>query len=126
MDKRVADGLSLYRQGRCEDAFCLLSGAGQEITELVAAFRGESDGPCRAFLVEVIWQHRQQSAVPFLTEALSDPDDAVWRQALDGLVTLASPESLAALRIARESRDDTFREWIDEAIEQVEGYLTNQ
>ena len=43
----------------------------------------------------------------------------VWKQALDGLVTLASPESLRVLRSAADSECDAERRaWIEEAIEQ--------
>ena len=49
-----------------------------------------------------------------------DPAPEVWKQALDGLVCLASPEAWRALRSAADGEDDEERRaWIEEAIEQV-------
>jgi HEAT repeat protein len=69
----------------------------------------------------VIWQHRQQSVIPLLGEALLDAHPRIWRQALDGLVALSSPAAVAALRSARVHRHDVeFRRWVDEAIVQAD------
>jgi len=96
------------------------------LPELMAVFRAERDVQVRAFLVEVTWQHRQPSAVSFLGEALLDPEPVVWKEALDGLVTLASPAALEVLRSARirqfpDPRSaEEFRGWLEEAIAQAE------
>jgi len=96
------------------------------LPELIAVFSAERDAQVRAFIVEVVWQHRQQSTIPFLGEALHDSEPTVWRQALDGLVSLASPAALEVLRSARTRRfpnpRDTaeFRHWLQEAIVQAE------
>jgi len=117
---QVADYLHRYRQGDCDLAFFGLLEADHEVLpELIAAFRVEPDGRVRAFLVEVIWQHREPSVVPFLGEALRDSESDVWRQALDGLVTLASPAALEVLHSARRLATDEFSGWLEEAIEQV-------
>jgi HEAT repeat protein len=124
---QIADLLHRFRKGCREEAFFGLLEMGHDVLpELMAAFRAERDAQVRAFIVEVVWQHRQQSVIPFLGEALRDPEPAVWRQALDGLVTLASPAALEVLRSARtrqfpNSRDtDEFRRWLEEAIAQAE------
>lgn len=118
---QVADYLHLYRQGDRDAAFFGLLEADHEVLpELIAAFRAEPDSRVRAFLVEVIWQYREPSVVPFLGEALRDSEAVVWRQALDGLVTFASPAALEVLRSASRSATDEFSGWLDEAIEQVE------
>jgi hypothetical protein len=110
-----------------QGAFCgLLEMEHGILLELMAAFRSESDNRVREFLVEIIWQHRQPSAIPFLGEALHDREAAVWKQALDGLVTLASPAALEVLCAARtrqfpvQRETKEFRRWLDEAIEQAE------
>ena len=96
-DSIVAEYLQRFRKGDREGAFHNLLEKGHEILPvLMAAFHSECDSQVREFLVEVIWQHRQPSVIPFLGEALQDPEPEVWKQALDGLVTLAS---LAALEI---------------------------
>jgi len=118
---QIAECLHRYRRGDHDAAFFgLLETDHHILPELIAAFRTETDSRVRAFLVEVIWQHRQQSVIPFLGEALHTPEPVVWKQALDGLVAMASPAALEVLHSARQSSTDEFRSWIEEAIEQAQ------
>ncbi len=117
--------------GDPQNALCSLTSMSHDVLpELIAAFKKEQDKQIRIFLVETIWQHRQLSVIPFLTEVLHDPEPDIWKEALDGLVTLASPEAIEALRSARnrqfkKDKDAVeFREWIDEAIEQAEAEIS--
>ena len=62
--------------------------------------------------------------MPLLGSALADSADSVWKEALDGLVAIGGPEALQALRQARarlttDARDSNKREWIDEAVDQI-------
>ena len=124
---QIAYYLERYRDG---DADCALHGLleldHEVLPELASEFRATTDTRLRVFLLGVIWQHRQQSVVPLLAEALLDSEPRVWREALDGLVTLASPASLEALRAARtrhftkQHDAEEFRRWLEEAIEQAE------
>jgi len=123
---QIAEYLQLFRSGDREGAFCRLLEMGPSVVpKLMDTFRNEHDARVREFLVEIIWQHRHPSAIPFLGEALHDEESAVWKQALDGLVTLASPAALEVLQAARKRHFPTQREskefqrWLDEAIEQV-------
>jgi hypothetical protein len=123
----VAECLQGFRDGECDGAFHALVEMGLDpIPELIAAFRNERDSEVRTFIVQVAWQRRAPSAIPFLGEALRDEAASVWKEALDGLVTLGSPGALDELRSARtrlfpRQRDtDLFRSWLEEAIEQVE------
>jgi HEAT repeat protein len=96
------------------------------IPRLLEAYRAEADPALRALIVEVVWQIRSHASLEFLGEALQDPSPEVWRQALDGLVTLATPESLRILEGARDSGrggDEDFRAWVDGAIEDVSGRI---
>jgi hypothetical protein len=126
----IADFLQRFREGHCDDAsFGLLEMGHHVLPELMTAFSAERDVQVRAFIVEVVWQHRQQSVIPFRGEARRDSEPFVWRQALDGLVSLASPAALEVLHSARtrqfpSPRDtDEFRRWLEEAIAQVEGRI---
>jgi hypothetical protein len=119
--------LRQFRQGDRDGAFYgLLEMSHDVLPSLMTIFRMEPDPGVRAFLVEVIWQHRELSSLSFLGDALCDCDPKVWRQALDGLVTLTCPAALDVLksvqsRLFSSQRDtDEFRHWIIEAIEQVE------
>ena len=122
LDERVRHFLALFHQGRRDDAFhWFLELAPAGLPALEAAFCASRDPALRAFLLHVIWQHRQPSAIPLLGEALMDPEPRVWREALDGLVTLASPAAIAALRAAKARRNEAdFQPWVDEALAQAD------
>jgi hypothetical protein len=117
----------LTRLDEDEGAFFALIEADHAILPiLAAAFREEPQPSKRSAILEVIWRHRVPAAVPVLDEALHDASKLVWMEALDGLVTIGSPECLAVLQGARERQLPTqaeaieFQEAVDEAIEQVQ------
>ena len=119
--------LQRFREGDRDTAFFgLLELEHDVLPTLMTKFHTEHDSDIRAFLVEVIWQHRQPSVVPFLGKTLYDGEPEVWKQAMDGLVALASPPALDALQSARarpfpsQREAEEFLRWIDEAVEQVE------
>lgn len=86
-----------------------------------AAFRVEEDPGVRSLLVELSWQHSKSAEViGFLAEAWEDPAPEVWKQALDGLVAIASPEAEELLStLAVQEIGGPRNAWIDEAITQV-------
>lgn len=115
--------LEEFRKGDRDAAFFgLLDLDRRLLPELMSLFRSESEPQVRAFLVEILWQHRQATIIPFLGDALQDSAPEVWKEALNGLVALASPAALGVLREAKSRRSDSkeFRRWVDEAIDQVE------
>jgi hypothetical protein len=95
------------------------------------AFHRETSGLRRQFLVHALWQFRDAAALPTLAAALQDPDDRVWKGALDGIVTVAGPTGLRVLEEARDrlsgGRPPSVRlEWIGEAIEQIQEAMTRE
>lgn len=64
------------------------------------AYRTAPGPLIRALIVHVIWQHRLPASIDFLAAAVDDPHPEVWEQALDGLVTLASPAAKRVLQVA--------------------------
>ena len=119
--------LEKFRKGDCENTYFDLTELGAvAIPSLIEAYHSETDACVRELLVEVIWQLREPSMIPFLGEALLDEDESVWKQAIDGLVALASVEAADVLRSARKRKflrqkdAEEFQGWIDEAISQVE------
>lgn len=89
----------------------------------------EPDEDVRAYLVEVIWEHRRPDSAPFLARMLNDPSKKVWKVALDGLVLLGLPvvegglgidAALVALKAARAGASAKQLEDIDEAIDHIE------
>jgi hypothetical protein len=92
------------------------------IPALREAYWTESDPAIRALIVEAAWQHRLPPTIDFLSAALADTHPGVWKQALDGLVTLASADSRKVLETALERAaigDSEHRAWIEEAIGQI-------
>jgi hypothetical protein len=114
--------LQRFREGDYYIAFSGLLEMGDEILpDLMTLFGKERDPDFRAFLVKIIWEHRQSSAIPFLGIAMRDAEPKVWKEALDGLVTLASQPAIDVLRSERnQQKEDKILQWIDEAIEQIE------
>jgi hypothetical protein len=97
------------------------------LPDLEEAYRGEADPQIRALIVEAVWQHRLPTSVHFLKVALEDPHPEVWKQSLDGLVVLASPESRKILELAKTrvaGPDANLVAWIDEAIDQIDESAT--
>ena len=130
MEIEIRTVLEKFRRGDKESAFFeLLEMPGDALPKLIEVFRSERKPAFRAFLVKVAWERRDRSAIPFLGEALMDSKEQVWQEALDGLVTLASAETLEILHRARsrefskESDRKRFRLWLDEAIEQVQDVI---
>jgi hypothetical protein len=120
--EEITHYLTRYRAGNADEAFHgLLELDHEALPELEGRFRTSTDPGLRAFLLRVIWQHRQQSVIPVLAHALLDADRRVWREAMDGLVALGCPAAVTALRTVRAQRDEQdFQGWADEAIEQAE------
>ncbi len=117
--------LRLQGPERDQAWFNLVEAPAAVLPELMAAYRSERDAAVRAVLVEVIWQHRQPATLDFLGQALHDPDERVWQQALDGIVTIGGPAAHQVLQraIAWAERGwpthEEFLGWLDEARDQV-------
>jgi HEAT repeat protein len=108
-----------------ESVLCALRNLpGEAVEPLACAFRVERDDARRTLIVEAIWQLRDECAVPVLLEALTDPHSGVWKEALDGLVTLGGAEATAGLETASSIvaglPDMQLRlEWCQEALDQI-------
>jgi len=88
----------------------------------VKAFHTETCAERRLLLVRVIWQFRDQAVLETLAIALDDAVEEVWKEALDGIVTLggdAAREILTAARGETVNQSAVKLEWIDEAVMQV-------
>jgi hypothetical protein len=125
-DETVAYYLERMRQGDYEEAFFGLIEAWPDVVPaLIDAFAKEKDRGVRAQIVQYIWQHRRPETVSFLAHVLHDPEPAVWKEALDGLVAIGGDGALKALEAARAQIPASragraiTREWVDEALEQV-------
>ena len=111
---------------RVEDSLCTLRDLPELLPLVVEAYGCESDGQRRELLIHCLWQFRDAAALPTLAAALCDPDDRVWKEALDSIVTLGGDATLRVLEEARDTPAKTpiekiKRAWIDEAIGQIHG-----
>ncbi len=125
VDKAIAHYLGAFRAGAGESAFFgLLELRSASILVLCHRYQCETDPDVRRLLLEVIWQRRDKSAIPFLGRQLLVAEGPIWRTSLDGLVAMPSQASLEELRRTRGALRDAERlAWLDEAIEQVNSAL---
>lgn len=122
----VAGLLAQLDGPNAENALCDLRSLRGALPWVVEAYRCESDGPRRERLIHCLWQFRDIAALPTLSAALRDPDERVWKEALDGIVTVGGDATLRLLEEAhatgpRDERAKTRDRWIDEAITQIRG-----
>ncbi len=66
---------------------------------------------------QVVSELRSPDAVHFLRHALHRPEPEIWKQALDGLVTIRGIEDLE--HVLSSTLDEQKRSWIIEAITQA-------
>lgn len=121
----VAELLSELNGSQREDALCALMAMPGLLPVVAEAFRMETNPDRRWAAIHCLGQYRDDAALPTLSAALRDPDDRVWKEALDGLVTLGGSMAVRTLQdasifLAENARDPRVkRAWIDEAIEQI-------
>jgi HEAT repeat protein len=110
-------------------AFALIEGPEAIAPLLVLAFKSEPDAAKRAAILRIIWERRDPRSIPVLGEGLRDASPGVWKEALDGLVTIGSRESISEIEAAKQRifasdrERDEFREFLDEALEQLRSGL---
>jgi HEAT repeat protein len=108
-------------RGEVEDALHSLAEADLRVLRaLMAAVAKPENHAIRHQIVHCIWQQRNPASLAFLSQLLRDPDENVWKEALDGLVAIGGSTSRDLLTSAKESiADPTRREWIEEAVGQI-------
>ena len=116
----IDDYVSQLSGPTADDAWHGLVEAGSAaLQHVVRAFAAATDANVRLALVQVVSEWRSVEGVPFLAAQLRDSDAAIWKAALDGMVTAGGPAALEALHFASGRSTPEQREWIDEAIEQI-------
>ena len=122
----VAEYLERLREGDFGTAFHgMIDLPPAVVPLLISAYHDEISRNIRYGLLRIIWEFRTPLAVPLLEAALRDRSDGRWKDALDGLVTLASSEAIDALeRVladaqAQSKADSDYVDWVREALEQA-------
>ena len=94
------------------------------LPHVIAAFHATSHLDTQVSLVRVIAEYRTAESVPFLAGLLSHDEPAIWKSAIDALVTVGCGAAVEALVTARAAAPQARCEWIDEAIPQAIASLT--
>jgi len=113
--------LSLIREGRVsEGVHGLLDAPPNALPALMEVLDSPENADIRPEMVHCIWQFRNPQAVDLLGRLIHDTDDEVWREALDGFVTIGGERSRTALQDALKTLSDADkREWVEEALSQI-------
>ncbi|MEN6358183.1 MAG: HEAT repeat domain-containing protein [Armatimonadota bacterium] len=122
LEEYVRYYLNEMHNGDAENAYFSLIEADASIVPMLQdAYTQEINPELRAQLVHIISQFRLTASIPFFASGLQDPEPAVWKACLDGLVMLACPQSIQIMEDALKSEHSTseFREWVQEAIDQI-------
>ena len=96
----------------------------QILPELEERFAQSGRAAFRAELVQIGRQLRSEAALPLFRMALEDDAAIVWKEALDGLVALASAGAIEILQAALDSPPPSsdaseWQAWVGEAIDQA-------
>lgn len=117
--------LECFRSGDVETGFFGLLELPAALPSVIDEANDPANRSIRSHLIRVIWQYRRPEAIGFLGGALADPDPDVWKEALDGLVTIGGPESVRCIAaVLGRVQDGTLenslsKEWLQEALEQI-------
>ncbi len=101
----------------------LLEFVGDIVPFLMQMCHQEHDPHVKAQLIEIISQRKHTPKVfQFLLQAGKHKDPIIWKMAIDGLVSIGGAEAMSCLRALEllNNLEPTKRNWILEAIEQVE------
>jgi hypothetical protein len=122
--------LDKARRGEADVAFHgLLELSGDPVPELREAFQVESDPVVREIIIRAVAPLAGPAVIQFLGAALDDPHPEVWKSALDGLVSIASPTSRQTLERAKDGTTNGDPErvaWLVEAIDQINETLVSR
>jgi hypothetical protein len=117
--------LRQYRQSKSEDAyFALIHLDEAQLPDLMVAYHHEVDVDIRALLVEVVSHYKQPNTLDFLRTALQNAHPSIWKNALDGIVSIGGQRGIEILeeekqrQLADKASADRI-EWIEEAIQQI-------
>ncbi len=130
LDSTLQDATDLYlrqlRAGDFDSAFHGLIDLDPAVVHLlIAAYHAETSASICASLLRIISEFRTPSALPLLAEALRCRRDDQWKQALDGLVRLASVEAIQTLEaVIRDEAvapnpESSYIDWVREALDQT-------
>lgn len=95
------------------------------LPHILDAYQTTHDLDKKVALISVVAEYRTHEALEFLAAALSSREGQIWKSALDGLVILGGESARDVLRSTAQSSDSTKREWIAEALSQIDTTAEN-
>ena len=132
MDDQIKYYVEQMRKGKIDAFFPLMELEDGAVPLLIDTYYRERDLEIRTTLIEAIWQHREVDTLDFLADVLQDDTFEIWEEALDGIVATGRERGLKVLAVEK-ARLLAFQklpkkrvEWVEEAIDQLTDFLTNQ
>ena len=122
----IAHYLLQLRQSKSEDTFFALIHLDEsQVPDLINTYHDETNVDIQALLVEIISHYRQQASLSFLASALQNHNPQIWKNALDGIVSIGGQASIQMLeaqkqRLFVEKHSSERVEWIEEALQQIQ------
>ncbi len=103
-----------------EDSFFALTETSDDIlSKLENQFRKEKVPERRAAIIRIIWERRSPKSFSILAQALSDRSDLVWKESLDGLITIDGKKAKKIIQSLISTSDQDKRAWLSEALDQI-------
>jgi len=109
--QRVTEESSFYVLTEIDDSI---------LPRLEEAYWQESSPERREAITRIIWEYRNPASLAFLAQVLADPVESVWQEALNGMVAIGGCEVRELLSSLLAGVDHKKRDWIVEAIQQIE------
>ena len=126
MNEQVRYYIQRFQEGDRETAsYGLLELNPFPTNDLIGLFHTTTEPDVRRYAAWIIRMSNDPTVLSFFEEIVYDPDPEVWKEGMDGLVVFASQSSLKVLETAKNRQFNRqqdalqFREWLEEAIEQV-------
>jgi hypothetical protein len=98
MNDALQHYLEIARAGDSDAAFHGLRDLPQvSLNDLTVTFRSENDPEIRGLILRVAKDRRVAESLELFSEAITDPNQQVFEEAMDGLVSLGTPDAKTAL-----------------------------
>jgi HEAT repeat protein len=121
----IAHYLHQLRQSKNEDAFFALIHLDEsQVPDLINAYHDQTNLDIQPLLVEIVSHYKLPTSLDFLMGALQSSNPQVWKNALDGIVSIGGQASIQVLEEEKQrlqggkNFSERF-EWIEEAIQQI-------
>jgi HEAT repeat protein len=125
MDKdlgsQVAYYVALLSGDDSENAWHSLLDLGPDSLPYVRqAYYAVGDDRSRELLIQILAERRDKEAFGLFREALYSPSSAVWKAALDAIVSIGGSAAADLLRATEAKISKERRKWIIEALQQID------